>query len=53
MSEPSKHRRKRKKLPDNVTELEDREVAKLIFGKKGAKALEREIEKDDSKPSKK
>ena len=46
MSEPSKHRRK-KKLPDNVTELEDKEVAKLLFGKKAARELEKEIEKSD------
>ncbi len=53
MSEPSKHRRKKKLLPGNVTELEDRDVAKLLFGKKAAKAIEAEVAETKSKPSKK
>lgn len=53
MSEPSKHRRKKKLLPNNVTELEDKEVAKLLFGKKAAKAIEAELDETDPKPSKK
>ena len=52
MSEPSKQPRKnKKKLPDNITEMEDKEVAKHLFGKKAARALEKELE-TDSKPSK-
>ena len=53
MSEASKHRRKKKLLPGNVTELEDRDVAKLLFGKKAAKAIEAEVAKTKPKSSNK
>ena len=54
MSEASKKsRRKKKLLPGNVTELEDREVAKLLFGKKAAKAIETEVAETKSKSSNK
>ena len=45
MSEASKPPRKgKKKLPDNVIELPDKEVAKLLFGKRAARAIEEELE---------
>lgn len=53
MSEASKSSRKKSKLPDNVANLPDKEVAKLLFGKKGAAALEKEIADNNSKPDKK
>lgn len=53
MSEASNRSRKKRKLPDNVADMPDKEVAKLLFGKKGAKALEKEIADNDSKPDKK
>lgn len=54
MSEASKKsRRKKKLLPGNVTELEDRDVAKLLFGKKAAKAIEAELDETKPKSSKK
>ena len=46
MSEPSKRRRKRK-LPKNVTDLPDEEVAKKLFG---AKAVKKMNELVDHKP---
>ena len=53
MSEASKHRRKKKLLPGNVTELKDRDVAKLLFGKKAAKAIEAEVAESKPKSSNK
>ncbi len=43
MTEPSKRPHK-KKLPKNIAELPDREVAKYLFGKKAAKAIEEIVE---------
>ena len=48
MSEPSKRPRKSKKLPDNITEMEDKEVAKYLFGEKAAKELEKEVSESNS-----
>lgn len=42
MSEASKRPRKsKKKLPANVADLPDKEVAKKLFGKRAAKKLEK------------
>ncbi len=52
MSEASKRSKKKSKLPDNIADMPDKDVAKLLFGKKGAAALEKEIADNDSKPDK-
>ena len=44
MSEPSKRPRKKKKLPDNVEELTDDEVARILFGDKAVDEANRLIE---------
>jgi len=45
MSEPSKQpRKKKRKLPKNVTELPDDEVAKRLFGAKAVKEMNKLID---------
>lgn len=45
MSEASKRpRKKKRKLPKNVTELPDDEVAKKLFGKKAVKEMNKLVD---------
>lgn len=48
MSEASKQ--PRKKLPKNIAELPDSEVAKHLFGKKAAAELEKIVHPPEPKP---